>query len=289
MELCRLLPKCIVKFVGPWLMARSGAMQTVGRYVTKLVHERLVARDNDNDGKFLDCTQFIIKESRTDRQRSPIRLVQQMVALQFASAHQLPMALAWAIIMLCKHSEYIPLLRHELQQSELHSRKYQTKDLLLLDSFLRESSRLNPLDCLSVQRKAIQPFTFSTGEHIPAGNLVAVPQQAIMRDENNYCDPETFDPFRFYTTDLSTTEPVVKFTDSHCWKYPFWGSPSHSCPGRWYAADTMKHAIVHLLKNYDMELATSGPPKVMKWTTALAPSFGNRITLRARPDSDLCA
>lgn len=78
---------------------------------------------------------------------------------------------------------------------------------------------------VSVQRKALKPFTFSNGAHVPAGNLVAVPQQAVMRDEKNYRYPERFDAFRFYTSKDSNV-PAIKYTDVS-WEYPFWGSPSH--------------------------------------------------------------
>ncbi|KAI1493662.1 cytochrome P450 [Biscogniauxia mediterranea] len=285
MEICRLLPRFLTGIVGTFLMARSGAMKAVGWHITKLVDERLVAHANGTGQKFIDCTQFVIKTSRTERQRSPARLVQQMVALQFASAHQLPMALAWAITMLCTHTEYVELLREEIQAAEQHAESYHTKDLRLLDSFLRESSRLNPLDSLSIQRKALKSFTFLNGSHVPEGNLVAVPQQAIMCDPKNYDDADTFDPLRFYAPQESNA-PTTRYTDVN-WKYPFWGSPAHPCPGRWYAADLMKHVVVHLLKNYDFELVKPKAPKALEWTTAIAPSFTTRIKLRVREDPHL--
>jgi hypothetical protein len=95
--------------ISPLLMAWSGAMKHVGEEVTKLVDERLEADRNGSGRQFvkrylyhqytkhklthpqLDCTQFVIGVSKTPQQRSPLRIVKQMVALQFASAHQLPM------------------------------------------------------------------------------------------------------------------------------------------------------------------------------------------------------
>ncbi|KAI1255403.1 hypothetical protein MGN70_003469 [Eutypa lata] len=145
MEACRLLPGFMAKFVGQGLMAWSGAMRQVGQHVTRLVDSRLSAGTDQLGEQLLDCTQFVIRVSRTEQQRSPTRIVQQMIALQFASAHQLPMALTWAIVMLCEHPEAKELLREEIQTAE-DNYVNPLKELRLLDSFLRESSRLNPLD-----------------------------------------------------------------------------------------------------------------------------------------------
>lgn len=133
-------------------------------------------------------------------------------------------ALTWATIMLGKNSHVIPLLRDEIETVEAEGHANPIKEMRILDSFLRESSRLNPLDALSVQRKAVKPFTFSDGTRVPAGNLVAVPQEALMRDANNYVDAANFDVFRFYSP-RETEGAAHKYTDVN-WKYPFWGSPN---------------------------------------------------------------
>ncbi|CAG9988260.1 unnamed protein product [Clonostachys byssicola] len=253
-------------------MAWGGAMNEVGARVTKMVTKRYADLQEKPDAVF-----YVIDASRTPQQRSPARVVQQMVALQFASAHQLPMALAWAIIMLCKHNGYIDMLREEIQESKEAGGLVSTSKLRLMDCFLRETARLNPLDGLSIQRKAVKPFTFADGSHIPAGNLLAVPQEAILRDKRYYPNPGSFDPWRFYSP-ADSDKAIVRFTDVN-WKFPFWGSPTQSCPGRWYASDVIKYALVHLLENYDME-PVNPIYRPMIWTTAIAPSLTMRVMLK---------
>jgi hypothetical protein len=53
--------------------------------------------------------------------------------------------------------------------------------MLLLDSFLREVSRLHPPYGLTVQRKVEQDFTLPSGGITPAGSLVAMPVRAQSR------------------------------------------------------------------------------------------------------------
>ncbi len=111
----------------------------------------------------------------------------------------------------------------------------------LLDSFLRETARLNPLDAsqflpshsssqwrsnpspVSVQRKALKPFTFQDGSHVPAGNILCVPQAAVMRDEKFYHNPTEFNGFRFVTSEEGITRSLPKFTDVST-SYPLWGA-----------------------------------------------------------------
>ena len=49
-----------------------------------------------------------------------------------------------------------------------------------------------------MRRKALQPFTFSDGVHVRAGEWVCVPHRAMMRDPRRFPDAAHFDAFRFY-------------------------------------------------------------------------------------------
>ena len=48
-----------------------------------------------------------------------------------------------------------------------------------------------------MDRKAVQPFTFSDGMCIPKGNLIYVAQQVVIANPAHYDDPLCFKPFRF--------------------------------------------------------------------------------------------
>ncbi len=66
-----------------------------------------------------------------------------------------------------------------------------------LDSFLKESLRLNGLGAIWMPRLTLCDFTFSDGTVIPAGNFVATAVTAIHEDETSYEHPEDFDGLRF--------------------------------------------------------------------------------------------
>lgn len=87
------------------------------------------------------------------------------------------------------------------------------------------SPNLNPSTTVTVQRMALAPYTFSDGTHVPAGNLVAVPQAAVMQDPRSYPDPMEFNPYRFVAVDGTdgSMRAFPKYTDVR-WNHPYWGS-----------------------------------------------------------------
>jgi hypothetical protein len=52
----------------------------------------------------------------------------------------------YAIYCLCVHEEYIELLRSEVKDASKQGLEDPLRRMHLLDAFLRESARLNPLD-----------------------------------------------------------------------------------------------------------------------------------------------
>ncbi|KAF2691972.1 cytochrome P450 [Lentithecium fluviatile CBS 122367] len=279
-EICRQLPSIFTPLIAPMVMNWSGAMREVGASIKEVVQARLYQQKFEAKDT-LDCIQWIIQSSRTEAQRSLERLVQQTGALFFASSHQMPMAFVYAIYSLCIYPKYIDLLRQEAAEKFNPEKKDPLKPLVLLEAFLRESARLNPLDALSIQRKVLQPFQLPSGARIPAGNLVAVPQQAVLRNEHLYPEPESFNPFRYLPQDKNSQgdEPTIRYTDVTS-SFPYWGSTRKPCPGRWYVSETMKLAILHLITNYDIRLEGDKVPRSFFWTTALVPRMDAKILLK---------
>jgi cytochrome P450 len=93
--------------------------------------------------------------------------------------------------------------------------------LELLDSFLKESARLNTSESISLRRKAMQPFTFKDGTHIPAEDWVCVPQRPLLRDPAIYSAPDVFNPYRFMSRNTEN-QKSSKFTDLSP-DFPIWG------------------------------------------------------------------
>lgn len=81
--------------------------------------------------------------------------------------------------MLGTHTEYIPLLREEIERVERENfgTDLPLKKLRLMDSFLRETSRLNPLDGRKYQSRRS-----TSGSHVHA---MAIPQARMESDKRS--------------------------------------------------------------------------------------------------------
>jgi cytochrome P450 len=251
-EVLRWTPSITHPLVSRLLMRNHRASKKIIEHLTPVVEERLrnarTGLAGSNHPKPVDCVQFFVDANSRKQQWNASRIVQVVLGMWFASVHQPVLTLIYALENLCEHPEYIEPLRHEL--STLSSRSHISDDLEaashasasalenlpLLDAFMKESSRLRPSDAISVRRKVMQPFTFKDGIHIPAGDVLCVPMNAIMRDETIYPDAEMFSAWRFLESTSQSEggreKPVKissRFTDSD-FHYPLWGLGGHA----WY-------------------------------------------------------
>ena len=94
----------------------------------------------------MDCIQWIIDSSQTPGQRATPRLVASIIGILLASSHQLSMSLAYIIYNLCLYPEYLAPLREEVAAAMETNPDDPFKEMQLLDGFLLETARLNPLD-----------------------------------------------------------------------------------------------------------------------------------------------
>lgn len=155
----------------------------------------------------------------------------------------------FCIHRLCRHGEYTDKLRQEALECENLSFGAMNREMPYLDSFMKETSRLSPgpigkptlsssissmaveknhyltSTTVSAPRTVMVPYTMEDGCHIPAGNWIAIPQLALMRDEKIWPNGKEFEGFRFVDEQGDASES--RFTHpSH--EFPFWGSIKHA-------------------------------------------------------------
>jgi len=199
------------------------------------------------------------------------------------SANHAQQILNFILLDLCSHPEYIELLRKELASQE--TLDYNTiSSLPILDSFIKESVRLNPADEMGLRRKALKPFTFSNGgPHVPEGQIACLPAAEILTNPAKYPNPQQFDGLRFLkpSANVQTEESDSKLTDVSK-DFPVWGFGSKACPGRWHAALVLKLSIVHLVQNYDFKLENPTARKKWFWETFQMPYESTKVLFRNR-------
>ena len=138
------------------------------------------------------------------------------------------------------------MLREEIRQQERLDYEHLTR-MPILDSFIKESVRLNPLDKsrsytdwlrigfslilqVAIRRKALRPYTFSHGgPHVALGEIACVPAWEIMHNETNYPRANEFDGLRFVPNSTFgkpereiSDQRGTTFTDASK-DFPIWG------------------------------------------------------------------
>lgn len=145
----------------------------------------------------------------------------------------------------------------------------------VMDSFIRESLRANPIGEVGLERTimAKDGFTFSTGLHVPRGSTLAAPIKAIQQDPKNY--PGGFNPKR------ALQDPARPKITTISPDFLNFGLGRPACPGRWFAANLQKLALSHLIMDYEFDRVEKRPPGVRK-VTLVEPCGRSRIVLRKR-------
>jgi len=124
-----------------------------------------------------------------------------------------------------------------------------------IDSFIRESQRIDNLFVWGVSRLALRPFTFSNGVTIPAGTLVSLPARPIHVDDDIYPNAEEFDGYRFSKLREKNSNMAAKhqMVTASAELLSF-GFGRHACPGRYFVAYELKALLAHVLITYDVKV-----------------------------------
>ncbi|KAI9709132.1 MAG: hypothetical protein M1820_003578 [Bogoriella megaspora] len=297
----QIAPSFMKKYVYSFVTHDGRATKTLFNYL----HQALASKDQSDEvskDELEQLTMFsnMLKASKESTYWSPSLLIQATLGIWFAASHQPWMNLHFIFLELCARPEYIEVLRAELADAAL-SEKMDYERLMqlpILDSFIKVSVRLNPLDkiildvglrsLVAIRRKALKSYTFAHGgQRLQVGQIACVPAWDIMHDAETYPDPTLFDGHRFARKAKAREEGQenkasgTRFADATK-EFPIWGYGSKACPGRWHASFVIKLALVNLIERYEFRL--EGEPSTYKWfwETFQMPYESSRILMKRR-------
>ncbi|KAI1749215.1 cytochrome P450 oxidoreductase GliF [Xylaria castorea] len=184
------------------------------------------------------------------------QLVSDYILISFDSTPSTASSLFHALCELALHPEAAEILRRELDEVVVDGNLPGThlQELKKMDSFLRESFRLHPIGIFALQRRLEKSVKLSVGPTLPAGSILAVDGLAINRSPELWPNPDKFDMDRFYDLrQKAGNENRYHFLTTGP-DSPGWGDGTQACPGRFFATSTLKIALAHFLKNYDIEI-----------------------------------
>ncbi|XXH06065.1 U3 small nucleolar RNA-associated protein [Hypoxylon texense] len=287
-EIVRLLPNFIAPIVGGIMALRLKAHQVVFDTLLPVAQQRCQERDNKLLGQEVpyhaDCIQWIMETSPKQNPWTAKRVVHELMAIWFGSVHALSTTITFAIHDLCLHPEYILPLREELL-SGYQEFENTSVGLPLLDSFIKESARLTPVESMSTRRSALVPFTLSDGTRLQVNEWACTPVRAIMSDPRTYPAPLEFHGFRFASVEIVEKAGAYfqclqakpsKFTDLDS-TFHVWGTGRMACPGRYYATAVIKVIMGQIIMNYNLKLANDDAPRWFTWRSSILPRSNTMV------------
>lgn len=132
----------------------------------------------------------------------------------------------------------------------------------------KETLRLYPV-APGTARENLEEVTVS-GFRIPAHSWIIFPFYVIHRLQNNFDDPEEFQPERFSTENCKNLGCYMPFSVGH-----------RSCIGRQFATMEAKVILCKFFKNFNYELDMSQSFDILD-TASLRPKGGTMVTVTPR-------
>ncbi|KAL6821927.1 cytochrome P450 [Trichoderma sp. SZMC 28015] len=153
-----------------------------------------------------------------------------------------------------------------------------------LESFTRETLRVNGPTLFSVTRSVLKPFQLKSGLALRPGNIITSPSWMIHRDEDNYPKAHEFNPYRFYdeTTNSATTKATTASNT-----FLAYGYGSQMCPGRFLGIRMTQIIFAKLLMRYDalFEGDKRVKPDNIVMPGQVLPSYYAKIVLKLRDEA----
>ncbi|KAL7929946.1 cytochrome P450 [Trichoderma chlorosporum] len=155
-----------------------------------------------------------------------------------------------------------------------------------LESFTRETLRVNGPTLFSVTRSVLKPFQLKSGLTLRPGNIITSPSWMIHRDEDYYPKANEFNAYRFY--DESTNSVTTKATTASN-TFLAYGYGSQMCPGRFLGIRMTQIIFAKLLMRYDalFEGGKRAKPDNIVMPGQVLPSYYAKIVLKPRDEAKI--
>ncbi|KAI0479860.1 cytochrome P450 [Xylaria cf. heliscus] len=215
--------------------------------------EALESKKSDGQG-FLDGTNWLLQSKSS---KSLEKITDQQVFLSVVSTHTTSSVLVSVLFDLLQRPEcYEEILAEIREVMGEHNGQWTAQNvakMIKLDSFMRQSTRFNPLGYMAVQRVAMKKHIFKDGFHLPKGTVYQFHADGVHSDPSFYPDPDKFDMHRFARLREEVDKNKFHFASVSDSSLTF-GAGNHACPGRFFAALVIKMTLVVLLTRYEVKL-----------------------------------
>ncbi|KAJ7607500.1 cytochrome P450 [Roridomyces roridus] len=265
-QILSIFPEFIKPIVAPLIVTRKKHLRQMLKFVGPMIEERIAKEDelgSDYPETPNDLISWMLEVAKREQRHAP-GIAARMLATNMAAIHTTSMALSHVLFDLTTYPQYIQPLREEAERvvKEEGWSKASLNSMHKIDSFIRESQRLNGSGPVTMIRKVVDPngFTFSDGIVIPYKSLVFVSAKPVHYDSAFYDNADVFDGYRFsklreamQATEADSEKVFNRQIVSTGSDFLVFGHGKHACPGRFFAATELKAMLAHVLITYDVK------------------------------------
>ncbi|KAL0064832.1 hypothetical protein AAF712_008229 [Marasmius tenuissimus] len=289
-----LFPEILHPVAGRIFTKRHNSLRRAVRHLAPIVSERLEMERQygpgvEWPGKPNDLVSWLLDECAVngqDWQKGSIEdLAMRVLGVNFVAVHTTSTAITTSLHRLAANPHVTDSLREEINHGVLEeesgwSKTAVVKMYYLLDSFLKESTRMGMIGPFGVSRVALKDFKFSDGTAIPAGTKVAMAAHNIHHTDDHYPSPDSFQASRF--SDKGDT--LKNHMATPTWGWLTLGAGKHACSGRFFAVNELKILLSHIVLNYDVKFPDDNIafPDPIVVGTAFMPNNRSKVLFRER-------
>ncbi|KAF2164295.1 hypothetical protein M409DRAFT_67854 [Zasmidium cellare ATCC 36951] len=288
----QLCPRWLKPLAGRVLMLPVMLLKwRVGLLVYPKLKQRISRlRESDDTAAENDLMQWVIESAERDpdpRARNLDNILGRTMMYNMFAQHTTQHTAATVLFDLLSYPsghEVLPALIEEAKAilPKLGDDPYATRDMVKLDSTIRESMRLNPMFAKGIPKEVVKPGGLTTpdGLFLPQGCHVSTASASFtMRDAEFYEDGNEFKPLRFceVAVELGTKQKAASQVDE---QFLAFSLGKHACPGRFFAAHMLKLMLGHVLVNYEFEMLQERPEFVTFGDLTMPPS--TKVKVRRR-------
>ncbi|KAH8722622.1 cytochrome P450 [Phaeosphaeriaceae sp. PMI808] len=240
----------------------------VNKFLVPVIEARQRRNEEQSEASDSKSPQDLIQwvsEVAEGRDAEPEQIVLKILFLIVAAMHTSAITAIHVLYDLCAHPASMADLRVEAE-AEIAAGGWTTATLLRLrkmESFLKESGRVNSAGIVSFQRTVLKPIRLSNGFTIPANTHICAASDARSRDPALYSVPTEFQPLRFYQphADIDSAKLFSSVAAGDSW----FGFGRQACSGRWYASAQIKLVLCLLLLNYEFKFPDGQTERPKNW------------------------
>ncbi|EMD34619.1 hypothetical protein CERSUDRAFT_86021 [Gelatoporia subvermispora B] len=281
-----LTPPFLRSIVGRVFCPTATTYKLTSKIITPLIEERQRLQ-REHGVNWVDKPNDMLMWLMDEAEGNEIRLrhlIKILLIVNFAAIHTSSNSITHALYHLAAQPEYVQPLREEVES--IIAREGWTKAALMkmwkLDSFMKESQRVNGINSTALTRIALKDLHLSDGTHIPAGTIVVAAALPMHSDDEYYPNAAQFDPFRFSKMREDGEGTKHQFVSTSV-EYISFGHGKHACPGRFFAANELKAMLAHVLINYDVKFEREGVRPENKWVAStIVPEPTAKVLFRKR-------